>query len=232
MNTLPRLFACYNPKGHDFAVPLPVIPWANCGMGDLDPKKDQSLRLPTKFADGTWAMFDREDPEKLKRARAVWWESIALYTGPGVNRIAYDPFSWDPAELRTAGWWLRMKRWVGFDHAVEHMRTRRALVPYLNDYAAWATDVYHPPGYDWAGYSEWAGLKLGAHVRVCTENNRIPVALLRIGGNIDLQARVMQSSDKRFRWGLWEDPRAWEDAAMHAQWVRSFVALVTPKETT
>lgn len=232
MSDLPKYFCVYNTKGHAFDVPIPVVPWQNCGMGDLDSHKDEFLQYPSAVAPQTWCMFDREDPEQFKQDRVYWWYSIALASGPDVFRISYDPFSWDPAQLRTTGWWLRMKGWLGFSHAAAHMASRRALVPYLTDYAAWATDVYPPIGYDWAGYSEWALLKINAHVRVCAENSRIPVVLLHLDRDLAMQARLAKLADKRIRWGLWSDPKTWEDVVMHAQAVRAFMGLVGGNEVS
>lgn len=234
MTDLPRFFAVYNDKGlATFDPGVLVIRWQNCGMGDLDPRKDETLWMPRPIPPRMWNLFDREDPEQLKKDRMWWWtrRAMAAFIGDGYA-VSYDPFSWDPAELRTAGWWLRMKRWVGVNHAAAHMSSRRAMVPYLTDYAAWGTDVYPPIGYSWEAYYEWAQLKIGAHVRVCTENKRIPVVLLHLDRDLAMQARLAKLADKRIRWGLWSDPKTWEDVVMHAQAVRAFMGLVGEGQVT
>jgi cold shock CspA family protein len=42
----------------------------------------------------------------------------------------------------------------------------------------------------------------------------------------------MKRSDEGIRWGLWSDPKTWEDVAVHAQAVRGFMALVGGNEVT
>ena len=223
MTDLPKFFCLYNTRGHDFSPGIPVVPWQNAG------ERDEPLK-PIQPVKG-WCMIDREEWEWNRARNGSYWVRMARDAGSD-QLIGYDVFGWDPAQLRTAGWWLRMKRWVGFDHAAQHMRTRRALVPYLQDYAAWATDVYPPIGYSWDSYYEWAMLKLNAHVRVCTENRRIPVVLLHLDRDLTMQARLVRLADKRIRWGLWSDPKTWEDVAMHAQAVRGFMAMVGGNEVT
>lgn len=222
--SLPRFFCVYNDKAlADFSPGIPVIPWQNAGECDEPLKPVQPVTGP--------CLIDREEWEWNRDIHASYWLTLARNAG-SERLIAYDPFGWDPAQLRTTGWWLRMKGWLGFGHAAAHMASRRALVPYLTDYAAWATDVYPPNGYDWAGYSEWALLKINAHVRVCVENRRIPVVLLHLDRDLTMQARLVKLADKRIRWGMWSDPATWEDVAVHAQAVRAFMGLVREGQVT
>lgn len=221
--TLPRVFCVYNPKGFEFNPGCPVIPWQNCGMGSLDRRVDEPLRLPQPVFPGSWCMMDREDPEQYRANRAEWWGRIAGVVHEQANLIAYDPFGWDPAQLRTASWWLKLQNRVGFGAAVAHMNSRRKLLPYLSAYRALATDVYLPRDYTYDQYAEWASLKVNAHVRLCVEGGFVPVVLLDLRRDIRKQTRFANSADKRVRWGLWQDPTTWEDAALHAAMARAFV---------
>lgn len=214
MTTLPKIFALYNPKGFTFDVPVTVIPWQNCGF------VDQALRVPRPSVG--WCMLDREVYEHNRMASLDEWVRMELAGGPG-PLIAYDPFGWDPAELRVASWWLMAMGWMGFGHAAAHMRSRRTIATRLQGFDAWATDVYPPLGYSWEQYFEWAMLKINAHVRLCVENGVIPVVLLHLGRSIDLQVRLMGVADKRIRWALWEDPKSKVEAASHAVVVRAIV---------
>lgn len=213
--SLPKMFALYNPRHFTFDVPVTVIPWQNCGF------VNEALRIPRPSVG--WAMLDREVYEHNRASLVHEWVRLSDAGGPG-PLIAYDPFGWDPAELRVAGWWLRMMGWMGFGHAAAHMRSRREIAKMLDGFDAWATDVYPPDGYDWDAYYEWAMLKINAHVRLCVENGVTPVVLLHLGRDVAMQVRLMAVADKRIRWALWDDPNTQADATKHAHVARDFVA--------
>lgn len=219
---LPRLGLIYNLPPGGTSLPsslLPPIPWQNCGM------PNQTLGGPTPFTGG-WGMLDREVYEWNRQGLAWEWGLLArLAIGPaGTELIAYDPFGWDPEQLRST---------LGFGPATQHIREREDLVAYLNSYAAFGTDVYPPDGYTLARYRTWANAKINAHIRLCRKFRRIPVVLIKAA--LTPEAQRLQytlvaewwAKAPDVRWMIWDDESIATREDIHAG-IASIVGALSP----
>lgn len=162
-----------------------VFPWANCG-NETQPARPQT------FPPGTpRAMLDREVYEQQRLDRADEWGRLldyAMIGNPDIQLVAYDPFGWDPAKLRRTTWSS-----LPLSAFAAHMRSRRALLPYLEDFTGLATDVYPPKGYTLVQYTEWATLKIQAHYRLCSEAGKAAMILLALEPSNGADGIAMQA---------------------------------------
>lgn len=184
-----------------------VFPWANCGA------ETEPLRYPDLPRGTRRAMIDREVYEEQRLDRAVDWPHLATWAlgnNPDIQLVAYDPFGWDPAKLRRTDFSS-----LPLSAFANHMRSRRALLPDLEDYTGIATDVYPPKGYTLPQYHEWALLKIQAHYRLCNEAGKACMVLLALephGGRsgLDMQAQLIRKTRatrglELINWVLWGD---------------------------